>query len=582
MGLLVVAAPRGKQRLIGIATFVLFLLCYLTPTAHAATCAIGPRVSSVGCNFASKNLSGANLSGANLSGANLSGANLSGANLSGANLSGANLSGANLSGATLANVSFHRTNVARTNFADAIFVDATPLSGVKSGGTVGIPLNLPSQVKLANGYFLGPKVKLSNLSLKGLDLSGIALSSAELTNVDLTGSDLSQANLMGTVFKSSNFSGVNLALVKLGLTPTKPTVFTNPVFEGLRSGGLSGYALVSHGTKRWSIRGGHFVGPGVDLSGADLSGVNLADVDLNGVTSSKVLGSPGLPNGWALVGGCLFGPNAKIYDCQLDGAVLSERSLGGIRSSGLYGTPESLPSGWVIGNGHLIGSGANLDNSDLSNLDLSNLQLSNMSIRNSKMVGTNIEGAIFVNVDFTGLLSRNLTGVPANLGQPYILRNGYLIGPGVNLAGAFLQNQDLKSARLKNVDLRGADLSGADLSGADLEGTLGTGILGKPKFLPTGWSLVSQNLVQGFKFVQSPVILGSTRVGKVLTASTPGWDVGVAFKYQWLLNGKTVSSLKTLKLTPAMKGKTLILTVTGSKVGYVSQAKSTVPKRISE
>ncbi len=559
---------------------LLLSLIHVAP-ASAAPCSIGPGASSSGCNFAKKNLSKANLSGANLSGANLSNANLSGANLSNANLSGADLSGANLTGANLAKVSLARAKVGGAIFTDALFADATALSGIKSGGVVGSPSTLPSYIKLVNGYFLGPGVSLRNLNFKGFELSGLSLSNAEVNFVDFTGSNLTSATLHGSRFSSTNFTNVNFSSVRFGLQPLKPTYFSSAKFDGVRSGAVSGYAVFNGGTNSWALRGGYIVGPNVDLSGADLSGLSLAKDNLKGVTSTGISGNPVLPSGWRLVGGCLFGRDAKVSSCNVAEADLSSVTMSGLKSKNLYGSPSALPEGWILGNGHAIGPGANLSDADLSGLDLSNMQFNAISMRNAKLTGATIEGSIFANVDFAGAVSGGLVGNPANVVEPYRLRNGYIVGPGVNLAGASLQNQDLSGLRLVDADLRGAFLEGTELSGAVLDGAAASGIVGKPKNLPAGWVLQSGNFLKLFRFSQAPAISGSLKSGSKVQAYTPGWDVQVTFKYQWLLNGKVVGTAKTLLVTPAMKGKSLTLSVTGSKAGHASLVKKSASKRIS-
>jgi hypothetical protein len=112
--------------------------------------------------------------------------------------------------------------------------------------------------------------------------------------------------------------------------------------------------------------------------------------------------------------------------------------------------------------------------------------------------------------------------LPAN----WILRNGYLIGPGANLtsasltsanlAGAVLTNANLTGANLTNAVLTNANLTNANLTNANLTdanlidaggnvtsgafvscgigGDLGTGITGTPRLPPSGWTFASGTL----------------------------------------------------------------------------------------
>ena len=57
-----------------------------------------------------------------------------------------------------------------------------------------------------------------------------------------------------------------------------------------------------------------------DLTGADLSGANLEKVSSGGITGT----AKSLPQGWRMLGGYLVGPNADLSDADLFGASLSD------------------------------------------------------------------------------------------------------------------------------------------------------------------------------------------------------------------------------------------------------------------
>ncbi|MDB4618806.1 VCBS domain-containing protein, partial [bacterium] len=110
-------------------------------------------------------------------------------------------------------------------------------------------------------------------------------------------------------------------------------------------------------------------------------------------------------------------------------------------------------------------SGAKLDNVNLSNADLSNADLSNAFL--------------------LGASSGGIVGSPMDIPYGFQFARGYLIGPGVNLAGADLAGLFLDSANLSLTNLSGANLAGAsfpfadlveaNLAGADLTGATLTG-----------------------------------------------------------------------------------------------------------
>ena len=128
-------------------------------------------------------------------------------------------------------------------------------------------------------------------------------------------------------------------------------------------------------------------------------------------------------------------------------------------SGGIAGAPRSLPKGWTLVNGYLIGPWANLVGVDLANSDLS--------------------GANLTDADLTGA---NLTN--ANLS-------------GADLTGADLTNANLTDANLTGADLTNASLAGANFSGADLTGVVSSAPLDPPASLPDGSTIVDGTIPPG-------------------------------------------------------------------------------------
>jgi hypothetical protein len=69
-----------------------------------------------------------------------------------------------------------------------------------------------------------------------------------------------------------------------------------------------------------------------------------------------------------------------------------------------------------------------------------------------------------------------------------------------------------------------------------------------------------------------PKLSGTPQVGKTLTVTKGTWNPAAAVAIRWYANGKPVARATgtSLKLTTALKGETIGVTVTGSKAGYVS------------
>ena len=208
----------------------------------------------------------------------------------------------------------------------------------------------------------------------------------------------------------------------------------------------------------WRLVSGYFAGPGADLQTADLAGAGLAGMDLTGAD----LG------GTVLTGADLSG--TVLTGAELLGTVLTGADLTGVRSGGVTGTPASLPSGWSLAGGYVVGPEADLVGADL---------------RNAPMAGTDLDGADLAGAVLTGVTSGGVTGSPAELPAGWQLTAGYLIGPGADLSGA----------ALGGADLAGADLAGTDLSGSDLTGVHSGGAYGTPASLPGQWALVGGYLI---------------------------------------------------------------------------------------
>ena len=92
---------------------------------------------------------------------------------------------------------------------------------------------------------------------------------------------------------------------------------------------------------------------GANLSGADLTGTNLRGVDLTRVDLTRVDLARANLRGANLTGANLT--RASLLNADMAGADLT-----GVRSQGIIGTPNSLPAGWQLIRGKLVGPGAAL------------------------------------------------------------------------------------------------------------------------------------------------------------------------------------------------------------------------------
>lgn len=462
-----------------------------------------------GATFPGTDLSGLDLSGADLTGVILSGQRLRGANLKGANLSGANLMGADLEGADLTGADLSGASLTGTDLTNANLTGAT-LTGVASDDIKGVPSNMSAGWLFANGHLIGPGAVLTGADLRGVDLRGVNLAGVTTGRLDCTGC------ILPTGFVWSGLPS--------GYLISRTVDLTGAALAGaqLRGVDLSGYSLRS-----------------IDFTGADLSETTLTGTDLT----------------WSRL------DRANLTGAHLGRAVLNRATLTGATMTGVSSgeivsfAASTLPSGWVIANGYLVGAGANLtgamlDIAPLAGLDLSNARFTGASLRSTNLAGANLTGTQLLSADlsnatltnakltganvadaqlgsdndakFTGVVSGGLTGTPAQLPSGrFRTVEGYLVGPnvnltgatfsptaqlgvslsatnftnadltGLNLTGAFLNNANLTGARLTGTTLTGANLSNATLTGVISGGIV---IVGHP-VLPPGWQLVDGYLV---------------------------------------------------------------------------------------
>jgi uncharacterized protein YjbI with pentapeptide repeats len=120
------------------------------------------------------------------------------------------------------------------------------------------------------------------------------------------------------------------------------------------------------------------------------------------------------------------------------------------------------------------------------------------------LTSANLASADLSGATLTDVVSGGITGTPASLPSPWVVVDGYLVGPqayltSANLTDANLMGADLYKANLTSANLSGVNLTDATVKGSKLQGTvLGTatltglvsgGIHGTPASLPSGWAL---------------------------------------------------------------------------------------------
>lgn len=354
---------------------------------------IGPTANLVFADLHGLNLSGADLASAVMSSANLTASDLSGANVTSADLSNTDLSSANLTSANLTGAYLTQAKFGGADLGGAMLSGAT-LASVSSGGITGTPASLPTNWTLTDGYLLGPQDLLAGANLANVDLTGADLAGANLTGADLSGANLASVVLTNATLASANLSGTNLATTTLTL---------------VHSGGITGSPILP---ANWVAKFGFLIGPRTYLAGANLSGDDLSGVDLDAAfLPTANLASANLSG--ASVVGANFGAadltsanfsgtdltSSLLFRATISGTNLGSAVLDKVRSGMLTGSPASLPAGWLLSAGYLVGPGANLISANLSGANLADTDLSGTNLVDANLTGTDLAGANLSNAD---------------------------------------------------------------------------------------------------------------------------------------------------------------------------------------
>jgi uncharacterized protein YjbI with pentapeptide repeats len=440
---------------------------------------------------------------------------------------GMNLNNSYLINADLSNVDFSECNLSKTKLTGA------NLQNISSGNIVGIP-DLSKDYNMVNQYIIGPYVNLTgailknakiiNANLTGVNLShgvltGSRLENTKLINVNLTATDLTYAALTNII--SENIEGEPILPVGYHLINGK--IFGNNINN--TNADLDGVDLTSYNIKELNLGIIHgkpilpkeyklinklIIGPGLDLSMFDLSNFDLSNIDLTNsilssniknIKSGNIIGKPTLPKGYNIKEGYIIGSGVNLvgavlrgvdlsyqdfFGVNLDNADLTNANLSLVKSGNIKGYPI-LPIGYKLIDGTIIGP-----NLILNNLDLSGVDFYGVNLTNNVITDVNLTDALLMDSDLKGLKTMNITGEP-KLPKGYKIVNRHIVGPGVDLS-----NVVLKNTNLKNMDLSDCNLTRTDLYNADLNGI----ITGNIKILNNFTPILSNE----YKFVNGYIV----------------------------------------------------------------------------
>ncbi|MBU6362972.1 MAG: pentapeptide repeat-containing protein, partial [Acidobacteria bacterium] len=269
---------------------------------------------------------------------NLRKAKFTKADLRGADFRGADLRGADFRGAKLHHVDMRGAKVKGARF------DAPPRRGKRENhGCVDTSVDCMG-ANLEWGQF-------TNMDARGANFTNAFLGHANFTGAwadwaNFTGAELYDVNFTWAELSLANFTGADLT--KANFTSADLTI-TN-----LRRSNLTNATLTN-----------------ANLGRTLLKNSNLTGVQSGGITNPTT----DLPQGWILTNGYLVGPGANLTSASLSSANLTGINLTGailtgVQSGAITGVPSTLPQGWILTNGYLVGPGANLTSASLSSANL--------------------------------------------------------------------------------------------------------------------------------------------------------------------------------------------------------------------
>jgi len=344
----------------------------------------------------------------------------------------------------------------------------------------------------------------SGKNISGLDLSGRNFTNCNFTQTNLSYCNLSNANFTNAIINGTNFSYSNLTNVIL----TGATIIS-PILTGISFKSQNTDFVLPNGFK---FINNYLIGPRLNLDDMDLSGFNLSNVNLSGsslrrtiLTNTKVwgttfldcifdktitggmIGTPILSNNYKLINGFIVGQYMNLQNANLSNIDLSNMNLNStnLNNCDLSGTIfTNTTSGLIIGspilssdttliNGYLIGKGVSVIKADLSGGDLTNIDISDAQL---------------TDVNFYNVRSGNTKGTPV-LSSVYTMRNGYLLGPYVNIS-----TLDFSGVNLSNISLYDANVNDTDFRYSNLSG-LSTGNLRGIPILPSDYKLLNGYIV---------------------------------------------------------------------------------------
>jgi uncharacterized protein YjbI with pentapeptide repeats len=270
---------------------------------------------------------------------------------------------------------------------------------------------------------------------------------------------------------------------------------------------------------------------------------------------------------------------------SINGTTASIHSGGFVNITGSQIETSNFNSGSVSYTLIVIGLDAEYPNQNLNGFNLSNTNLFSANFTNATMIGANLinanlfdcdlENTDMANTLLSGVISGNIRGTPV-LPENYILIQGYIIGPNVNLNNANLVNSYLVNSNLIGANLFSSNLFTANLTSisisettdfrnANLVDVISQNITGSTTLLSNNINLVNGRLLITPTITQNN-ITNKTFKDEPFNITSPISDSIAPFTYE--SSDTTVASISGSTITIHNYGTTTITATQPAQSNY--------------
>ena len=421
--------------------------------------------------------------------------------------------GININEYSINNISnnLNHTDISRSNISNLIFKNNSDIDLIYNFDHI-VFENINGNNIEFMGEFHDNNIKymgIRNSSFKNADLSYATFSYCDLSNTDFEKANLSYATFTNCNLKNTNFNKVNLSNVRFFYVDVTSAYFQNSNLDK-----ISGDFIVPtnfRGFPDKHVLSGKIFGQNINFNNANLFNMNLSNININDSTlnSCKFDKTTRFPN---IINNINFDNSETYYSGIVNYFVDTTTSdnsgyknvvnptlLNGTdgeyaeflfyNNSPLYilNPGRNYEQGDIITHNGTVLNITEVDDSDqnssnfnkhidifsdknITNCSFKNCKFSNINFSYSKMKSCNFSTAnikdscfdycVLETVDFTGIQltdvsfssvsSNNIT--PSNIDiLPYLVRNGIIIGPNIDMFGTDLSNSNVSNINFTNV-----------------------------------------------------------------------------------------------------------------------------------